>query len=74
MPPTVLLLDGGESVGYNRLELTAVGFLDLSEEVQEKFVKLAIQELQCDAQIVAHDAEAAKVGEESAQLGKKIIQ
>lgn len=56
------------------LELVAVGWLTLSEEVQEKYIKLAVEELQCDAAIVPHDAEAARVGEESGKIGKGIIQ
>ncbi len=54
------------------VELVAKGFLDLSEEQQTQYIKLAIAELNGDATIVPHDAEAAKVQTESAQLGKKI--
>jgi hypothetical protein len=56
------------------LELVAVGFLDLGEEQQEKYVKLAIKEMETGYGLIAHDSEAAKVQEESATLGKKIIQ
>lgn len=56
------------------LELVAKGFLDLSEEQQEVYVKRAIQELNVGGEIGAHDADSAAVGEESAKLGKKIIQ
>jgi len=55
------------------VEVVAIGFLDLSEGQQEKYIKLAVVELQGDAAILPHDPEAAKV-EESAEPGKKIIQ
>jgi len=50
------------------LELSATGFLDLTEEQQEKYVKLAIKELECADGTIPHDPEAAKV-----EPGKKII-
>lgn len=55
------------------VELVAIGFLDLTEPQQEHYIKLAVKELNGDASIVPHDAEAAKVQTESAELGKKII-
>lgn len=55
------------------LELVAVGFLDLSEQEQERYITLAIKEMQEGYGLVPHDSEAAAVQEESANLGKKII-
>lgn len=52
------------------VELVAVGFLDLSEAQQEHYIKLSIAELNGEASIVPHDAEAAAV---EADSGKKII-
>jgi hypothetical protein len=55
------------------LDLVPHGFLDLSEADQEKYIKLAIKELNSDATIVPHDPEAAAAQQTSADLGKKII-
>lgn len=55
------------------VELVAKGFLDLSEEEQTKFISLAIKELEGDAAIVPHDADAVKSQVEAKDLGKKII-
>lgn len=54
------------------VELVAIGFLDLTEAQQEHYIKLAVTELNGDASIVPHDAEAAAVQADSAELGKKI--
>lgn len=57
------------------LELVAVGFLDLSEEQQEKYIKLALVETTTGYGIKPHDpAEIAAVTEKFINLGKKIIQ
>lgn len=48
-------------VAHECLDLTAVGFLDLTEQQQEKFVKLAVKELHSDEASVPHDPAAAAV-------------
>lgn len=48
-------------VAHECLDLTPIGFLDLSEPQQEKYIKLAIAELTGSEGIVAHDAAAAAV-------------
>ena len=48
------------------VEVAAVGFLDLDEAEQEKYVKQAVLELKPDEAIEPHEAA-------SAEMGKKII-
>jgi 5,10-methylene-tetrahydrofolate dehydrogenase/methenyl tetrahydrofolate cyclohydrolase len=55
------------------VELVAVGYLDLPEELQEKFVKQAIVELNCNEALSPHDAEGAKAKLATAETGKKLI-
>lgn len=56
------------------LDPVAVGFLDLPEDHQSHYIKLAIKELTGDATIVPHDPEAAQVKTDSKDLAKRIIQ
>jgi hypothetical protein len=50
------------------VEPFAIGFLDLSEAQQEKYVKLAIQELNVQEGTIPHEAEEAKAPE----AGKRV--